>query len=203
GGQVAIALRRSGKLRMHVLSADGAELRPLTDAIGAQGAASWSPDGRWIATGGSDTKGTGLFKIPIDGAEPVRLVTGVALNPEWSPDGNLIVYTGANVGSMAPLHAVRPDGTPADFPPIRVRRQGGGSRAQFLPDGTGLVYMQGFTLAQDFWLLDLATTKTRPLTRLNHQAAMWSFDISPDGKQIVFDRSRDNSDLVLIDLARP
>ena len=31
---------------------------------------------------------------------------------------------------------------------------------------------------------------------------MWSFDISPDGKQIVFDRSRDNSHLEIIDLAR-
>jgi hypothetical protein len=29
-----------------------------------------------------------------------------------------------------------------------------------------------------------------------------SFDVTPDGKQIVFDRLRDNSDIVLIDLAR-
>jgi hypothetical protein len=31
---------------------------------------------------------------------------------------------------------------------------------------------------------------------------MWSFDLSPDGKQIVFDRSRFNSHIVVIDLAR-
>jgi hypothetical protein len=29
---------------------------------------------------------------------------------------------------------------------------------------------------------------------------MQSFDVSPDGKQIVFDRYRQNSDVVLIDL---
>ena len=29
------------------------------------------------------------------------------------------------------------------------------------------------------------------------------FDISSDGKRIVFDRSRDNSDVVLIDVPRP
>ena len=29
-----------------------------------------------------------------------------------------------------------------------------------------------------------------------------SFDVSPDGRQIVFDRSRNNSDLVLIDLPK-
>ena len=30
--------------------------------------------------------------------------------------------------------------------------------------------------------------------------AMQTFDITPDGKQIVFDRLRENSDIVLIDL---
>jgi hypothetical protein len=29
---------------------------------------------------------------------------------------------------------------------------------------------------------------------------IFSFDISPDGKQIVFDRVRDSSDIVLMDL---
>ena len=201
-GRVAIALRRSGKLRMHLLSTDGAELVPLSDAIDVAGAASWSPDGKWILTGGSDAKGTGLFKMPVDGGMPVRLKTGQALDPIWSPDGNLIVYAGPNVGSQAALLAIRPDGTPEDFPETQVRREGGGSRARFLPDGRGLVYMQGFALAQDFWLLDLATKQRRQLTSLNDQAAMWSFDISRDGKQIVFDRSRDNSHVEIIDLAR-
>ena len=194
--RVAIALRRSGKLRIHVLSTDGAEHGPLSDSIDVAGAASWSPDGKWILTGGSDAKGTGLFKIPIDGGVPDKLVTGQALDPIWSPTGDLIVYTGPNVGSQAALLAIRPDGTEADLPGIQVRREGGGSRARFLRDGTGLVYMQGNTLAQDFWLLDLATKERRQLTKLNDQAAMWSFDLSPDGKQIVFDRSRYNSHIV-------
>jgi Tol biopolymer transport system component len=201
-GRVAIALRRSGKLRLHVLSADGAELRPLSDAVDVAGAATWSPDDNWILTGGSDAKGAGLFKVPIDGGVPVRLAAGQALDPVWSSRGDVIVYTGANVGSQAPLLAIRPDGTAVDFPHIEVRREGGGSRARFLPDGSGLVYMQGFTLAQDFWLLDLATKQRRRLTTLSDQAAMWSFDIHPDGKQIVFDRSRDNSHVVIIDLPR-
>jgi len=202
GSLIAMPLRRSGKLRMHTISTDGAELRELTDAVDIQGAACWSADGKWIVSGGSDAKGTGLFKIPSDGGAPVRLVNGPALDPVWSPNGNLIVYVGANVGSQAPLLAIHPDGTPADFPRIEVRREGGGSRARFLPDGTGLVYMQGFSRAQDFWLLDLASKRSRQLTRLNQQAAMWSFDVSLDGKEIVFDRTRDNADVVLIDRSR-
>ena len=69
-----------------------------------------------------------------------------------------------------------------------------------MPDGKSLVYMQGFSSNQDFWLLDLATNTTRQLTRLTDQGAMRTFDVTPDGKQIVFDRLRENSDVVLIDL---
>ena len=53
---------------------------------------------------------------------------------------------------------------------------------------------------QDFWLLDLATGRLRRLTNLRPGFAMKSFDVSPDGKQILFDRFRENSDVVLIDL---
>jgi serine/threonine protein kinase/Tol biopolymer transport system component len=200
GRRVAVVLRSHGKLRLHSLSADGAEFQPLTDAIDVRGAASWSPDGRWIVAGGDYSKEPGLFKIPVEGGAPVRLIAGVALNPVWSPDGNLIVYTGANVATSTPLFAVRPDGSRVDLPAIRVRREG--ERARFLPDGKGLVYMQGLLLSQDFWLLDLTTMKTRLLTHFNNTDAMRTFDITPDGKQIVFDRLRDNSDIVLIDLPK-
>ena len=60
--------------------------------------------------------------------------------------------------------------------------------------------MQGELPSQDFWLLDLAAKKSRPLTHLSNGGAMRTFDVTPDGKQIVFDRLRDNSDIVLIDL---
>ncbi len=200
GGRVAIVLRRSGKRQLHLLSADGAELQPMADSLDVQGTASWSPDGKWIVTGGRDSTGLGLFKIPIETGNPIRLITGPALNPEWSPNGNLIVYSGANVRSGAPLLAIHPDGSKADFPEIIVRRLG--ERVRFLRDGKSLVYMQGLGTSQDFWLLDLATMKPRPLTRLQNRGAMRSFDTTPDGKQIVFDRLRENSDVVLIELSK-
>jgi hypothetical protein len=60
--------------------------------------------------------------------------------------------------------------------------------------------MTGLQRRQDFSLLDLGTMKVRPLTSLTDPAAMRTFDITPDGKQIVFDRLRENSDIVLIGL---
>ena len=200
GGRVAIVLRRSGKHQLHVLSSDGAELQPIAEGMVPQGSSYWSPDGRWILTGGSDAAGPGLFKIPLDGGSLVRLVSGPALNPVWSPDGSLIVYAGTNVRTFAPLLAVRPDGTSVELPHISLRRLG--ERVRFLPNGKSLIYMQGLLASQDFWLLDLASMKPRPLTRLQNRAPMRTFDVTSDGKQIVFDRLRENSRVVMIDLPK-
>ena len=197
GRRVAIALRRGGKLTLHLATAEGSEFQPLGESIDISGAADWSRDGQWIVTGGTDAHSPGVFKIPLSGGMPVRLTTGLASNPVWSPAGNLIVYAGENVGFFAPMLAVRPDGTSVKLPSIEVLREG--VRVRFLPNGSGLVYMQGLPSAQTLWLLDLATMKTRELTRLNNAGTIRNFDISPDGN-IVFDRERGNSHVVLIDL---
>jgi serine/threonine protein kinase/Tol biopolymer transport system component len=199
GNSVAFALRKNGKQQMHVIAADGTGLHPLSSDVDVRGTASWSPDGNWLVTAGSDRAGAGLFKLPADGGSPVRIATGPFLDPVWSPRGDLIVYGGTQVFTFMPLLGVHPDGTPAKLPEINVRREG--QRARFLPDGTGLVYTLGSTTAgQDFWLLDLSTMHSRLLTRLSNPAAMGAFDITPDGSRIVFDRLRENSHILLIDL---
>src|SRR6185503_19805984 len=111
-------------LRLHVLAADGGDLQTTAESIDVRGGASWSPDGKWIAVGGSEGGREGLFKIPIYGGSPVRLRDGPALNPVWSPDASLIAYVGPNVSAFAPLLAVRADGTPVELPPIQMRRDG-------------------------------------------------------------------------------
>jgi serine/threonine protein kinase/Tol biopolymer transport system component len=200
GSSLAFALRRNGKQQMHVMSVDGTGLHPLSSDVDVRGTASWSPDGEWIVVAGSDRDGAGLFKLPAGGGSPVRIATGSFLDPVWSPRGDLIVYCGTQVFTLTPLLAVHPDGTPAKLPEISVQRQG--ERVRFLPDGISLVYMLGSTMAgQDFWLLDLSTMRSRRLTRLNNPAAMRTFDITPDGSRILFDRLRENSEILLIDLA--
>ena len=199
GLQLAVAVRREGKRRLSIMSADGTGGRTLApsieiDGAAGQGAADWSPDGKHIVTGGRDAKGSGLFVIPVDTGVPVRLVEGTWVNPVWSPKGDLIVYAGRSVIGQVELRGVRPDGAAVDLPPVFVRP--GGYR--FLPDGSGLVYLPRIP-SLDFWLLDFATGKTRELTRLGNQGSLRNFDITPDGRHIVFDRSRLNSNIVLIE----
>ena len=196
GTQVAVVLRNEGRRRLVTMSADGTESRTLAASINVRGAADWSPDGRWMVTGGRDDQGEGLFKVPVEGGPAVRLVPGQAFNPVWTPDGSLIVYAALEAGQV-PLLGVRPDGTPVEMPPVRVRP--GGYR--FLPGRTGVVYVPHMR-SLDFWLLDLRTRTPRPLTSLEYQGSLQTFDITPDGKYIVFDRSRENSNIVLIDLTK-
>ena len=109
----------------------------------------------------------------------------------------MIVYGGAVVGGRVPILGVRPNGQSVELPNV-LMRLGGGHR--FAPDGT-LVYLpRGQSL--DFWRLDLATGDTRAITRLSDQGVLRTFDITPDGKAIVFDRFRQNSDIYLIELPR-
>jgi hypothetical protein len=110
----------------------------------------------------------------------------------------VIVYMGPNVGAYCPLLAIRADGTPVPMPDIRVERDG--ERVRFAPDGA-LIYMLGEGVGRaDFWRLDLRTGVRRQLTKFRDVTPMRTFDVTPDGAAIVFDRLRDNSDVVLIEM---
>jgi len=205
GSRVVVVVRQQGKRRLAIMSADGTNSRTLAASIEikgtvGQGTADWSPDGAWIVTGGSDAEGDGLFKIAVDGGALVRLVAGEARGPIWSPTHDLIVYAtpfGGAEGRDA-LRGVKPDGSPVQMPEVGVRT---GGAHRFLRSGAGLVYLPGIE-SKDFWLLDLATGKTRQLTDLTDRGFLNTFDVTPDGKHLVFDRSHQNSDIVLIDLPK-
>jgi Tol biopolymer transport system component len=202
GSRLAIVVRRQGKRQLSIMSADGTNRQTISpsievDGVAGQGTADWSPDGTRIVMGGHDDKGPALFIVSLNGGPVVRLVEGKCVNPVWSPNGELIVFAGRSLVGQVDLRVVRAqDGTAVDLPNVRARP--GGYR--FLPDG-GLVFLPRIH-ALDFWQLDLATGKTRQLTRFGNQGTLRTFDITPDGTSLVFDRSKQNSDIVLINVRK-
>jgi Tol biopolymer transport system component len=98
------------------------------------------------------------------------------------------------------LQAVTPDGRPFALPSLLVDRVGDSYR--FLPDGTQLVVKLGGFRRQNFWLVSVETGERRQLTGLRPGESLQRFDVSPDGKRVVFERVRENSDVVLIELPR-
>ena len=197
GRRVAVVRKRDGKHRLTVMWANGTEPRTLAPSIDIQGTADWSPTRNVIVVGGKDAEGhQGLFTVAVDGdGEPVRIVDGEALNPVWSPDGTLIVYGGSFAAGQVSLFGVRPDRSAVQLPPVRARP--GGYR--FLRKRSALVYLER-PESVDFFMIDLTTAKTRQLTALSNKGTIRGFDITPDGKHIVFDCVRQNSDIVLIRL---
>jgi Tol biopolymer transport system component len=198
GSRISFVVRNQRQTDLHVMAADGTGSRRIAESLDARDAPSWSPDGKWIAVVASEGNEQPLFKVPVDGGDPIRLVGGVNFNPVWSPDGQFIVYSENQGGPAYRLKGITPEKQPFPLPDTVVRP--GGNRYRFLPGGQALVLMLGGLRQHDFWLLDLASGRQRRLTNLRPGFDMKSFDVSPDGKQILFDRFRENSDVVLIDL---
>jgi Tol biopolymer transport system component len=193
---IAIGVRRDGETRLMIMSADGTRARSVAPTLVPDGTADWSPDGRSIVTGGIDTGSAGLFTLDADGTHVVRLLSGQAANPIWSSDGALILYDGPIVGGVSELRGVRPDGTPVAIPAARARP--GGHR--FLGTGRRVIYQSNLL---EFELLDLADGTTRPLTSFGLTTPLMSgrtFDVTPDGKRLVFEQSTERSDIALIEL---
>ena len=114
--------------------------RRVAEALDVRGAPAWSPDGQWLAVAVQCDGEPQLFKIPLDGGTPVPLVKEYSTDPTWSPSGQFLVYSGADVGTTFSVKAVSADGRPSLCRDLILTR--GARRLAFLGDDT-LVIMKG------------------------------------------------------------
>ena len=102
------------------MNANGTNVRTLADSFDVRGAASWSPDGKWVAVAANQGEGTRLFKIPVDGGPPVRLLDTLSYNPVWSPDGRFIVYSEQQSAGQFEVKAITPDQAPVPIVELQI-----------------------------------------------------------------------------------
>ena len=208
GNRICFSYRKQGRAELYVINANSTGLTTLAKSIDVQSAASWSPDGKWVAVAANQGEGTRVFKIPLDGGPPVRLRDTLSFNPVWSPDGRFIVYSEQHASGSFDVKTMTPDGAPFVVPAVASLSSGFplavGTPYRFMPGGKALVTLQGTAPNQNFFRLDLETGEQRQLTSfdLKSGSMIQNFDISLDGKRIVFDRLRNHADIVLMNLTR-
>ena len=198
GQRLAFSAQRRRRTQLYVMNADGTGTRRIAEELDVRGAPAWSPDAKWLAVAANRDGEPRLFKIPVGGGTPVLLVNEYSTDPIWSPSGQFLVYSGADVGTTFPVKAVSADGAPRPLPNLILTR--GARRVAFLGGEDALVIMKGDISRKEFFVVDLKTGRERQLTNLGRESTIGDFDISADGREIIFDREREESDIVLFDL---
>lgn len=159
-----------------------------------------SPDSRWVfygsyrewspAIGGKPA----VWKVPIDGGEPVQITQHASSMPQISPDGKLIAYVGFSGDNLAapstvdvtPLNGGRPLFN-LDIPPQVV---------QWTPDGKSLIYRKTDHGVANIWRRPMRGGTPTQVTAFNTEE-IFDYAVSPEGGLAIL-RGRSLSDVVLI-----
>jgi TolB protein len=189
-----------------LIRADGMESRRLTSDVPATDPA-WSPDGRKIGFTRREDVGEyvtysedDVFVMDSDGGGQHQLTKEVvglhAGQPEWSPDGQEIVFMrGEAVPTTLParpgeLFVMKPDGT--DVRPLT--RDARDLHPAWSPDGKEIAFTRAVEPPYaGIWVVDAAGGRPRQLTNPPGQvdeSVAWS----PDGSRIAFTRTRPESE---------
>jgi Tol biopolymer transport system component len=198
GHSIAFSIRQQKRTLLYAMHDDGTNARVVADALNLQGSPAWQPDGKSI-TSAAEVQGIPrLFSIPLDGGAPVSLVSEYSVDPAWTPDGQFVAYSGPDIGTSFSVKAAAVAAGAHSLPDLTLTR--GARHLAFLPGGKKLAVLRGEINHKNLWLVDVETGVQQQLTDLPADFDVRDFDISPDGKQVVFERVQDRSDIILMDL---
>ena len=198
GRQIAFATREGDQTRLYVVNADGTQLRLLTGALQLRGSPAWAPDGQSVTVGAVIDGVPRLHGVPLGGGSAAPLVAEQSVDPAWSPDGKVLLFSGPDVGTTFPVKAVKADGTPYPSGPWTLTR--GARHLRFLPDGRSVALLRGEMRHKSLSVIDLETGAEQRMIDLPTEFDIRDFDLSPDGRELVLEEVQGQADIVLIDL---
>jgi Tol biopolymer transport system component len=201
GRSIAFSVLQHGQALLYAVQADGTNAHIVAGSLNFQGDPAWAPDGKSITTATNDHGTPHLYRVPIDGSRPAPFLRDYSVDPVWAPGGRFVIYLGPDIGTALVAKAATADAAPYALPALHLTR--GAGHLAFLPGGTQLLLLRGDLEYKNLWLVDLATGDERQLTNFPRDANIRDFDVSPDGHEIVLERTQERSDVVLLDLAGP
>jgi Tol biopolymer transport system component len=199
GRYIIFSSNRAGSFNVWRMEIDGRNPVRLTAGKGEK-FPNCSPDSRWVVymSVGSDDSPYSLWKVPIEGGEPVFLADR-AVGAAVSPDGKQIAYSVRTTGDMLshkiviiPFAGGRPEQS-LDLPPDTPLRYG----LQWSADSKSLLFVtvrRGFS---NIWSQPLDGSPARQVTDFKFEGGLL-FDMSPDGKRFVLCRRQWVHDLSLL-----
>lgn len=201
GRRIAFTLRPpDGRMLLSVVNIDGTDARTVPTSLELEGAPAWAPDGATITVAGHVDGVPKLFNVPLDGRPPARILNEHAVDPVWSPAGDMVLYSGADIGMTFPLRAATADGQSYRIPQMTLTR--GARHIAFVPGQRSVLVLRGEARHKNLWSVDLDTGAERQLTHFDAGFDIRDFDISADGREIVIEQVQEYSDIVLLDVPR-
>ena len=134
-----------------------------------------------------------LWKVPIDGGEPVQLSEEPLVRCATSHDGKMIACSLETPGSPARLAVLPIDGGPLKVFDVKFELP---ARMRWTPDGRAVTYIGRQDGLADIWSQSIDGGEPKRITNFKSDA-IFSFDWSRDNK-LVISLGTSTSDVVLI-----
>jgi Tol biopolymer transport system component/predicted Ser/Thr protein kinase len=184
------SLRVTGSVHVWRMDPEGGNLRQVTSGSGEM-FSDCSPDAKWAVYSVLNVANPTLWKVPIEGGNPVRLSEELAVYPAVSPDGNRIAsvyFSGGKHGiGIRSIEGGKPS-QHFDLPVTQVR---------WSADGSALLYGKEEGGVSNIWAQPVAGGAPKKLTDYKTDQ-IFLFDLSRDGKQLAISRGAVNNDVVMI-----
>jgi Tol biopolymer transport system component len=198
--RIAFSIRQNGQTLLYAANADGTDARIAAKSLELRGAPAWAVDGQSITVAAVVDGAPQLFNVPLDGGPPAPLVHEYSVDPVWSADGTVVVFSGADIGTTFEVRAAKADGSTHRLPKLTLTR--GARHLSFMPGQRSLVVLRGEIRHRNLWLIDLETGAEHQLTEFAPDFDVRDFHIAPDGRDIVLEQVQEHSDIVLLEIAR-
>ena len=202
GRYIIFSSDSTGQYNLWRVDTDGGNLRQLTNGDG-DFYPQCTPDGRWVVYQNNEVIDPRIWKVPVDGGQPMQLTNSRATKPAISPDGQMIAYAYLDIQlqpSRWGIGIVSAEGGDRlrrfDFPATVIERQ-----VRWAPDGKSIGFINNTGGSSDIWLQPLDGGSPKPLTNSKSQQIP-AFEWSPDGHSLVFVRTIETSDVVIIEQKR-